>query len=78
MIITKIWSLIESREVYTIVSDATTSLTIEPVLQLPIVNNEVVTFNAVPFTVSFSSDTQNMTVGVNGFVNYEMKLIEVV
>ena len=65
-------------KVYTIVADATTSLTIEPVLQLPVVNNEVVTYNAVPFTVSFTSDTQSMTVGANGFVNYDMKLIEVV
>ena len=65
-------------KVYTIVSDATTSLTIEPVLQLAVANNEVVTYNAVPFKVAFATDSQNMSVGVNGFVNYSMKLIEVV
>ena len=65
-------------KVYTIVADATTSLTIEPVLQSAIVNNETVTYNAVPFTVAFTTDTQNMSVGINGFVDYSMKLIEVV
>ena len=65
-------------KVYTIVADATTSLIIEPVLQLPIVDDEVVTYNAVPFTVAFTTDTQNMSVGIGGFVNYSMKLIEVV
>ena len=65
-------------KVYTVVADGVTSLIIEPVLQKPIANNEVITYNAVPFTVAFSSDSQNITVGANGFVNYQIKLIEVV
>ena len=65
-------------KVYTIVADATTSLTIEPVLQKPVVNNEVVTFNGVPFTVSFSTDNQNLSVGITQLINYRIKLIEVV
>ena len=65
-------------KVYTVVADGVTSLIIEPSLQLPVPNNVVITYNAVPFTVSFTSDTQNMSVGANGFVNYSVKLIEVV
>ena len=65
-------------KVYTITADATTSLTIEPVLQLAVADNEVVTYNSVPFTVAFSTDNQNLSVGITGFVNYSMKLIEVV
>tara|TARA_R110000824_G_scaffold66023_5_gene171619 strand:+ start:689 stop:1261 length:573 start_codon:yes stop_codon:yes gene_type:complete len=65
-------------KVYTITADATTSLTIEPVLQLAVADNEVVTYNGVSFKVAFASDSQNMYVGVDGFVNYSMKLIEVV
>tara|TARA_B110000285_G_scaffold217052_1_gene264984 strand:- start:8985 stop:9557 length:573 start_codon:yes stop_codon:yes gene_type:complete len=65
-------------KVYSVVADGSTSLIIEPALQLPVVNNEAITYNSVPFTVAFTSDTQNMSVGVNGFVNYSIKLIEVV
>ena len=65
-------------KVYTITADATTSLTIEPVLQLPVADDEVVTYNSVPFTVAFSTDNQNLSVGITGFVSYSMKLIEVV
>ena len=65
-------------KVYSIMADSSTSLIIEPVLQTAIVDNETVTYNSVPFTVAFTSDTQNMSVGVNGFVNYSIKLIEVV
>ena len=65
-------------KVYSVVADGSTSLIIEPPLNEAIADNEAITYNAVPFTMAFTSDTQNMTVGVNGFVNYSVKLIEVV
>ena len=65
-------------KVYTVVADGNTSLIIEPVLQKPVVNNEAITYNGVAFTVAFQDDNQNMSVGSNSFVSYQMKLIEVV
>tara|TARA_R110000787_G_scaffold92138_1_gene193958 strand:+ start:366 stop:938 length:573 start_codon:yes stop_codon:yes gene_type:complete len=65
-------------KVYSVVDDGSTSLVIEPVLQAAIANNEAITYNSVPFTVAFTSDSQNMSVGVNGFVSYSINLIEVV
>jgi len=65
-------------KVYSIVADGSTSLIIEPSLQVAVVDNVVITYNAVPFKVSFTSDSQNMKVGANGFVNYSIQLIEVV
>ena len=65
-------------KVYSVVADGSASLIIEPVLQVAIVNNEAITYNSVPFKVAFTTDTQNMSVGANGFVNYSVKLIEVV
>ena len=65
-------------KVYSVVADGNTSLIIEPALQVAVADNVVITYNAVPFTVAFTTDTQNMSVGANGFVNYSVKLIEVV
>lgn len=65
-------------KVYSVVADGSTSLIIEPALQVAVANNVAVTYNGVDFTVAFSSDSQNMSVGANGFVNYNIKLIEVV
>jgi len=65
-------------KVYSVVADGSTSLIIEPPLLESVANNEAITYNAVPFTMAFTSDTQQMTVGVNGFVNYSIKLVEVV
>ena len=65
-------------KVYSVVADGSISLTIEPALVADIADDEAVTYNSVPFTMAFSSDTQNMAVGVDGFVSYSIKLIEVI
>lgn len=65
-------------KVYSLTADATTSLIIEPPLNEAVADNEAITYNAVPFTMAFASDQQNMSVGNNGFVSYNIKLIEVV
>jgi hypothetical protein len=65
-------------KVYSVVADGSTTLTIEPALVADIADDEAVTYNSVPFTMAFASDTQNMAVGVDGFVSYSIKLIEVI
>jgi len=65
-------------KVYTITADGATSLSIEPPLTNSVADNEVITYNNVPFTVAFESDLQEVSVATNGFVAYGVKLIEVV
>jgi len=65
-------------KVYTVTADATTTMTIEPPLVDAVANNEVVTYNSVPFTMAFESDAQQMAVASNGFVSYQLSLMEVV
>jgi len=65
-------------KVYMLTADGSTSLAIEPPLTAAVVNNEAVTYNAVPFTVAFTADAQEMSVGTDGFVSYQIKLAEIV
>jgi len=65
-------------KVYTLTADGSTSLAIEPALTNSVADNEVITYNDVPFTVAFESDLQEVSVATNGFVAYGVKLVEVV
>jgi hypothetical protein len=65
-------------KVYSITADATTSLVIEPPLLSAVVDDEVITYNSVPFTVAFINDTQEMKTTVDGFITYQISLVEVV
>ena len=65
-------------KVYTLTSDATTTLAIEPPLMSAVADNEAITYNDVPFTMAFTDDTQEMSVSIGGFVAYQIKLVEVV
>ncbi len=65
-------------KIYSITADATTSVVIEPPLMTAVVDDEIITFNAVPFTVAFIQDTQEMKTGVDGFISYSISLAEVV
>tara|TARA_R110000803_G_scaffold95625_1_gene163676 strand:+ start:105 stop:677 length:573 start_codon:yes stop_codon:yes gene_type:complete len=65
-------------KVYTLTADSGTSLVIEPPLLDAVANDEVITYNSVPFTVAFTSDVQQMQVAVSGFVSYQIDLVEVI
>ncbi len=65
-------------KVYTLTTDATTTLAIEPPLMSAVADNEAITYNDVPFTMAFESDLQEVSVATNGFVAYGVKLVEVV
>lgn len=64
-------------KVYTITADGSTTLTIEPPLLSSVADNEAITYNSVPFTVSFGADTQEMAVGIEGVVEFSIALVEV-
>ena len=65
-------------KVYTLTADATTSLAIEPPLVSAVADNEIVTYNDVPFTMAFQSDAQELSMGVDELVGFSIKLVEVV
>jgi hypothetical protein len=65
-------------KVYTLTSDATTTLAIEPPLMSAVVDNETVVYNDVPFTMAFADDKQIMSMGTHNFINFDVKLVEVV
>ena len=65
-------------KVYTLTTDATTTLAIEPPLMSAVADNEAVTYNDVPFTVAFADDKQIMSVGTNQLIGFSIKLVEVV
>lgn len=65
-------------KVYMVTADGSTTLAIEPPLVAAISNNHTVTYNSVPFTMAFTTDAQEMSVGNDGFVGYKINLIEVV
>lgn len=64
-------------KVYSLLLDSTTTINIEPALQAPINNDEVIIYNQVPFTVAFTTDNQAMSVTIGGWVSYDIDLIEV-
>ena len=64
-------------KVYTLTADSTTILAIEPPLMKAVINNEVVNYNDVAFTVAFSNDQQVMSVASNQLVGFSIKLVEV-
>ena len=64
-------------KVYTLTADSGTSLVIEPPLLNAVADDEVITYNSVPFTVAFTKDTQSMGVSVGGWVSYGIDLVEV-
>jgi hypothetical protein len=68
-------------KVYMIVEDVTPSgnastITIEPPLRSALADNEVVTYDAVPFTVRLTNDIQEMNLGVNNLYGFEVDFIE--
>ena len=65
-------------KVYTLTTDATTSLAIEPPLMSAVADNETVTYNDVPFTMAFQDDKQELSMGVDQLVGFSIKLVEVV
>ena len=65
-------------KVYTLTTDGSTSLSIEPPLMSAVVDNETVTYNDVPFTMAFADDKQVMSMGTHNFINFDVKLVEVV
>lgn len=65
-------------KVYTLTTDATTTLAIEPPLMSAVADNEAVTYNNVPFTMAFDADIQEMGVSTAGFVSYQISLVEAV
>lgn len=64
-------------KVYCLTADGSTSLSIEPPLLSAVADNEAITYNSVPFTVSFGVDSQEMAVGVDGVVDFSISLVEV-
>jgi len=64
-------------KVYCLTADATTSLSIVPPLVADVSDDEVITYNDVPFTVAFADDNQEMSVGVDELVGFKIALVEV-
>ncbi len=70
-------------KVYMVVSDVTSSsnaatVTIEPPLTTALANNEVVTYDSVPFTVALKNDVQEFQIGQDALYRYELDFIEVI
>lgn len=65
-------------KVYIIASDRTGNgtLTFYPALRSALVNNEVLTYTNVPFTVRLQNDIQKYTLGLASLVKYEVDFIE--
>jgi len=57
-------------------ADGSTSLTIEPPLHEDVANDEVITYNSVPFTVAFSGDVQGFSRGAADLHDYSVSLVE--
>lgn len=66
-------------KVYMVKSDLTGNgnLDITPTLQAEVVDDAVVTYDAVPFTVRLSNSVQEFSVDVSGHRSYEVDFIEV-
>jgi|SaaInlStandDraft_3_1057020.scaffolds.fasta_scaffold03664_4 hypothetical protein len=65
-------------KVYTLTSDASTTLSIEPPLMSAVADDEAITYTDVPFTMAFANDKQIMSVGTNQLIGFSIKLVEVV
>lgn len=65
-------------KVYMLTADGSTTLNIEPALVADVADLEVIIYNDVEFTVAFTADTTNMSVAVNQYVSYNIKLVEIV
>lgn len=70
-------------KVYMLTSDATgssgnASLQITPNLKEAIIDDAIVIYNAVPFTVRLNNDVQQFTVGVTGLRQFEVDFIEAI
>ena len=65
-------------KVYMMIADGSTSLNIEPALIADIADLEAITYNDVLFKVAFTSDATDMSVAVNQYVSYNIKLVEIV
>ena len=65
-------------KVYIIASDraGNGTLTFYPALRSALVNNEVLTYTNVPFTVRLQNDIQKYTLGLASLVKYEVDFIE--
>jgi hypothetical protein len=65
-------------KVYMITIDGSTTLNIEPALIADVADLEAITYNDVPFKMAFTGDITNMSVAVNQYVSYNLKLVEIV
>ncbi len=65
-------------KVYTLTSDGSTTLTIEPPLLGSVSDNSTVTYNDVPFTMAFAEDKQVLSMGVDQMIGFSIKLVEIV
>lgn len=68
----------EHDKVYMITADGSTTLNIEPALIADVADLETIIYNDVPFNLSFTGDTTNMSVAVNRYVSFSLKLVEIV
>lgn len=64
-------------KVYCLIYNSNTTLHLEPPLIQDITSGDVVSFNDVGFTVSFSSDQQVMSLSNTQLVGFSIKLVEV-
>lgn len=67
-------------KVYLIIADRTGAgtLTFEPALRQAVVNDELITYNAVPFSVRLDDDVQEYSLGSSSLLDYEVDFIEAV
>jgi len=65
-------------KVYMITVDGAITLNIEPALVADVADLETIIYNDVAFKVAFTSDATNMSVAVNQYVSFNVKLAEIV
>jgi len=65
-------------KVYMLMSDGATTLNIEPALNENVLDDEVVIYNDVPFTVAFTNDATEMEMSTNKLISHSVDLVEIV
>jgi len=65
-------------KVYVLTSDGTTTLNIEPPLVQDVAHEDAIAYNEVEFTMAFTDDKQELSMGVEQLVGFSISLVEVV
>lgn len=65
-------------KVYMLMTDSSSTLTIEPALHENVVDGEQVIYNDVPFKVAFTGDTTEMEMSTNKLISHSVNLVEIV